>query len=160
MGAGAGGGTEEEVAVAGGGRVGAGGQMVVMVVVVAARVVAVAAAGEAGLGFAGAGGLVGGVEPVEGEGGGTERAGAVHGFRFFAGLGVAGELPAGGTADATVEAPGDDATPGKDGQAHEAQEGTHDDEDGALGEVGLLHERGLGRVGHDLGDGADAGDRG
>ena len=59
-------------------------------------------------------------------------------------LGVGEVLRQRGALDAAVERPGHQSAPCEDRGAHEAQRGAHADEDGAVREVGFLHE---GRVG-------------
>lgn len=70
------------------------------------------------------------------------------------GLGVVhcGVLGEGGAFDGAVEGPGDQATPEEDARGHEAEDGSDDNEDCAIGHGTLLHEGGLLGVGYDGSD--------
>ena len=73
------------------------------------------------------------------------RGGAEEGFGVVHG----GVLGQGGALDGAVEGPCYEAAPEEDAHGHEAEDGSDDDEDRAVGEVALLHEGGLLGVGHD-----------
>lgn len=78
--------------------------------------------------------------PVVGGGGGAPAEGT---------LAVGRVCRFGRATDAAVKGPGDEATPGEHTETEEAERRAHADEDGAFGEIGVLHKRGVARVGDD-----------
>lgn len=64
------------------------------------------------------------------------------------GFDVGQVLGHGGALDGAMEGPCDQASPGKHGGTEEGEDSADADEDGSIGEVGLLHKRRVGRVWH------------